>query len=298
MPTTTVATTEIELWYDEFGEVGDPPLVLIMGLATQAIAWEDDFCEGLVDRGFRVIRFDNRDIGLSQDLSDAPGASVDLGALLADVIAGKLPEPPYRIADMAEDTLGLLDHLGIDRAHVVGASMGGMIAQQLAIDHADRVATLTSIMSTTGEAAYGQASPTVMSAFVAPPPTGREAVIDRSVEVSRMIGSPDLLDEAIIRAQAERAYDRSFRPEGAARQLAAILASPDRAAGLRELRVPTLVIHGDADPLVAPSGGERTAELVEGAELVVIPGMGHDLPPNHWALVIESVTSLVARNAT
>lgn len=294
MPTTTVATTGIELWYEEFGEPDDPPLVLIMGLATQAIAWDDDLCAGFVDRGFRVVRFDNRDIGLSQEI-DAP---VDLGAIVTAVMTGQVPEVPYRIADMAADTVGLLDHLGIDRAHLVGASMGGMIAQQVAIDHPERVATLTSIMSTTGEAAYGQARPELLGELMAPVPEGREAVIERSVATNRMLASPELFDEAITRAEVTRAYDRSFRPAGAARQLAAIVGSPDRAAGLRELRVPTLVIHGDADPLVALSGGERTAELVEGAELVVIPGMGHDLPPNHWALIIESVTSMVARSAS
>lgn len=284
----------IDLWYEAFGEPDDPPLLLITGLNSQAIVWSDEFCQGLVDRGFRVIRFDNRDVGLSTKFTEI----VDVMALALAVAAGQAVQAPYLLADMAGDAIGLLDHLGIEAAHVVGVSMGGMIAQQLAIDHPTKVRTLTSIMSSTGQMDVGQPAPEAFVLLTAPPPLDREGVAARAEAWSALVGSPEHRDPDRVREVAYAQFDRCFLPAAAARHLAAVVASPDRASGLAGLELPTLVLHGSEDKLVAPSGGERTAELVPGADFHLLEGMGHDLPVYFWSRVIELITRHAANAAS
>ena len=270
MPTTPA--NGIELDYEVHGDAAGPPLLLIHGLGAQRTDWPEAAVEGLVDEGFRVITFDNRDQGCSTwfDHTDEP----DLTGLLT----GSSVEVPYLLADMAADAAGLLEALEVPRAHVLGVSMGGMIAQQLTIDHPGRVATLTSIMSTPSTA-VGQPTPEATAALLVPAAEERQEAVDQSVATSRVIASTGFpFDEAGLRARAEVHYDRGHHPVGTARQLAAILASPDRRPGLAGVTVPTLVVHGDADPLVTLPGGLATAEAVPGAELWVVEGMGHDLP--------------------
>jgi pimeloyl-ACP methyl ester carboxylesterase len=284
----------IEIEYETFGEPGDPPILLVMGLGGQLIAWDDELCQSLVDRGFHVIRFDNRDVGLS--------TYIDVGDLdpmteIMKAFSGGPPSAPYLIADMADDAVGLLDHLGIDRAHVVGASMGGMIAQAIAIAHPERVLSLTSIMSTTGDPDVGAPDPEILPLLMQAPPTDREAYIADSVRGAKLLAGPEHFDEARAAQRAARAFDRAFYPAGVGHQLLAIVSSPSRSDGLRRLDVNALVIHGDADRLVNVSGGERTAEVIPGAELLILEGMGHDLPAYYWPQVIEAITALAARSA-
>jgi pimeloyl-ACP methyl ester carboxylesterase len=280
----------LELEYDTFGDPGDPPLVLVMGLGAQMITWEDGFCELLAGRGFFVVRYDNRDVGLSTWLDDLPAP--DLAALAG----GDLTTAPYRLSDLADDAVGLFDALGIARAHVVGASMGGMIVQQLAIDHPDRLLSLTSIMSTTGDPAVGRAEPWALALLTRPPATTREQALADSVDGYRKLGSPGYPDdEAFLLAKAALHYDRARHPVGTLRQAAAVLASGDRTAGLRSVRLPALVVHGDADPLIDVSGGKATAEAIPDAELLVIPGMGHNLPRAVWPTLVEAIERVTAR---
>jgi pimeloyl-ACP methyl ester carboxylesterase len=274
---------QITIEYETFGDPGDPPVLLIMGLGAQLTAWDEVFCRALAGRGHYVIRFDNRDVGRSSWFDDHGVPE------LADVLGGAVT-PPYTLSDMAADAAGLLDALGIESAHVVGASMGGMIAQTFAIEHPAKTRTLTSIMSTTGHPEVGQASPDALGALLGPAPRTREEAIERGVTTWRIIGSPGYeFDEVRIRERTAADYDRAAHPAGMARQVAAIVAQPDRTMALGELRVPTLVIHGAEDPLVNPSGGRATADAVPGATLKVFPGMGHDLPP---ALTDEMVDTL------
>src|SRR4051794_12063299 len=238
---------DIELAYETFGDRDDPPVLLIMGLATQMIGWPDEFCSGLVERGLFVVRFDNRDIGLSTHLDDR--GAPDILSLL-----GGTGSAPYPLADLADDSVGLLDALHLDRAHVVGASMGGMIAQLVAIRHPERVRSLTSIMSTTGDPAVGAPAEAAMGVLLAPPAPDREAAIQRAVDTYRVIGSPGFeFDEQALRERAGLAYDRRYNPAGGARQLAAILTTPDRTADPRTLDVPAPLVPGGQG---AP--GERT----------------------------------------
>ncbi len=270
MPSVTANGITIE--YDTAGDPADPALLLVMGLGAQLIAWDDEFVKMLADRGFYVIRYDNRDVGLSTWFDEA--GPPDVAAAL-----GGDAKPTYLLADMADDAAGLLDALGIESAHVVGASMGGMIAQSIAIGHPAKVKTLTSIMSTTGDGVVGMPHEEAMAMLLTPAPTDREGVIESSLKGGSVIGSPGYpFDEERVRENAGAAYDRAFHPEGTARQLVAIVASPDRTPELRQLSMPTLVIHGEADTLVDPSGGTATAEAVPGATLWMIPGVGHDLP--------------------
>jgi pimeloyl-ACP methyl ester carboxylesterase len=269
----SVAANGITIEYDTSGDPNRPPLLLIPGLGGQLIAWDLDFVAALVANGFFVVRFDNRDAGRSTwfDLAGMP----DLGAALA----GRA-QPAYLLSDMANDAAGLLDALSIESAHVFGLSMGGMIAQTLAIEHPGRVRTLTSIMSTTGDRSVGQPHADVLAAMMVAPSETRQGVVESSLKSARLIGSPGFpLHEDRIAARALAAYDRAFHPSGTARQAVAILASPDRTPRLRGLTIPTLVIHGESDPLVDQSGGRATAANVPGAQLWMIPGMGHDLPP-------------------
>lgn len=292
MTTSTAPVNGIDIGYETHGDPDGEPLLLVMGLGAQLIAWPLELCEALVDRGFFVIRYDNRDTGLSTRFEDAAG---DFMSTFAQAAQGEPVEVAYRLSDMAADGMALLDHLGIESAHVVGASMGGMLAQTMAIEHPSRVRTLTSIMSTTGDPDVGQPTPEAMGLLLRPAPTTREEAIEAGVAGSRAIGSPEHFDEAVARQRSTDAYDRAFNPAGVARQLLAIMASGSRAEGLAQLDVPTVVIHGDVDPLVTPSGGHRTAELIPGAELLMIEGMGHDLPPAVLGPVVEAITSLAAR---
>ena len=286
----TARVGAVEIAYETFGDRADPPVVLIHGLATQMLGWPDAFCETLAARGLFVVRIDNRDVGLSTHLTDAP--PVDLPALLR----GDTSSAPYRLSDMAGDVVGLLDALALDSAHLVGASMGGTIAQTVAIEHPGRVRSLTSVMSTTGDPAVGQPSQEALAAVLAPPASDREGAIERTVAAYRVVGSPGFaFDEAGLRERTGRAFDRAHDPSGALRQLAAVWASGDRTAGLREVRAPTLVIHGREDPLAAVSGGIATAEAIPGAELVVLDGMGHDLPRELWPTIVARIATLVER---
>jgi pimeloyl-ACP methyl ester carboxylesterase len=288
MPTADV--NGIEIYYETVGDPNDPTMLLVMGLGTQMLGWDPEFCRLLADRGFHVVRYDNRDVGLSTHL-DQP---VDLFAVLGSFAGGDPVDVPYLLTDMAADAVGLLDHLGADRAHVVGVSMGGMIAQTLAIEHRARVATLTSIMSTTGDPDVGAPTAEAMEAITAPPATTREEAADTFVMHAHTWGSPAYIDEDRLRAISNAAYDRANDPEGGNRQLAAVLASGSRSEALRQLAVPTLVIHGTADKLVTPSGGERTAEVVPDAKLMMIEGMGHDLPPQLWPQLVDAIATHAA----
>lgn len=265
----------LDIEYETMGDPTNPPVLLVMGFTAQMIVWPDSFCARLVDHGYRVIRFDNRDCGLSGKLD---GVSVDPNAVMHARLSGDdIPPVPYTLSDMAADAVGLLDHLGIDAAHVVGASMGGMIAQTMAIEHPHRLRSLTSIMSMTGELEFGSPTPEAGAVLLAPPPADRQAYIDASV-AAQVWQSRRYFDEKQVRADAARGYDRSFYPEGASRQLAAIYASGSRAEGLSTLRVPTLVVHGTDDTLLQPDGGRRTADLIPGSTLLMVADMGHDLP--------------------
>jgi Predicted hydrolases or acyltransferases (alpha/beta hydrolase superfamily) len=276
----------IELEYDTFGDPADPALLLVMGFTAQMTAWQEGFCRRLADGGRHVIRYDNRDCGLS---SKFDGVTIDPMAVMGAVLSGaELPEVPYTLSDMAADGIGLLDHLGIDRAHVVGASMGGMIVQTMAIEHPDRLLSVTSIMSTVGDTEYGKPEPDAIQVLLTPPPADRDGVIARSVDMA-VWASKRWFDPDTTRRLAAFHYDRSFYPEGAPRQLSAIYASGDRSEELRSVRVPTLVIHGLDDTLINPSGGRRTAELIPGAHLLEVADMGHDMPEPLWPMLTAAI---------
>jgi pimeloyl-ACP methyl ester carboxylesterase len=275
---------EMELCYETFGDAGAPPMLLVIGLGTQMILWEDDFCETLAGHGFFVIRFDNRDVGRSTILRDAR-IPTKLQLLLRDRRAAA-----YSLDDMAGDAAGLLEQLGIGSAHVVGASMGGMIAQLLAIHHPAQVRSLVSIMSTTGSRRVGQAHPKLFPRLLRRPRLDREGYINDFVETYRAIGSRRYPpDRDRTRATAARCFERGIHPAGASRQLAAIVAAPDRTPLLGALRLPTTVIHGTADPLIRPSGGRATAAAIPGARLLMLPGMGHDLPRELWPQIVDAI---------
>jgi pimeloyl-ACP methyl ester carboxylesterase len=279
----------IELCYQEMGELDGEPLLLVMGLATQMIAWDEEFCAMLVERGFRVVRFDNRDIGRSTRIGS------DSVPNMLDLFIGR-GNPAYRLRDMAADTIGLMDHLGIESAHVVGASMGGMIAQCVAIGHPQRVRSLTSIMSTTGSRRVGHPSYRTFGLLLGKRPREREAAIERVVKTFRTIGSPGYpFEEEHIRELAGRSFDRGHSQAGIARQLHAITASGDRTPKLRKLDLPALVIHGRNDILVNPSGGRATAAAIPNARLKLIDGMGHDLPRALWPSFVEEIAANAAR---
>ena len=282
---------DVQSFYDD-----DPPLVLIAGLGCQLIFFEDEFVQGLIDRAFRVIRIDNRDMGLSTWLDDHP---VDLTDVYAALGAGEAPEVPYTLRDMAADVVAVLDDAGIDRAHVLGVSLGGMIAQTLAIEFPERVHSLSLLSSTTGAPDVGQPSPEALEALLAPGPedTTREAIVEADVAARAVWSTSGHFDEDWTRDYFGRCYDRAHHPAGQSRQMAAILTAPDREPALAELAVPTVVLHGTADNLVAPSGGQRLAELIPDAEYVELDGMGHDLPPHYWAPIIEAITQLAVSSA-
>lgn len=290
-----VSTNGITVEYDSFGSRSDRPLLLVMGLGAQMIHWDDAFCEGLARSGHYVIRFDNRDAGLSTRFDAAPVP--DMGALVTQLMTGQQPEVPYTLDDMAGDAFGLLDALDIERAHIAGASMGGMIVQAMALLRPERVRTLTSIMSSTGNPALPPASPEAMAALTSPVPADLEGYLARSVEVARIIGSPGFpFDEARIRERARLAHERGIYPQGTARQMAAIVAHGNRRPRLEQLALPALVIHGSADPLVPVHGGRDTLEALRGAAWLEIEGMGHDLPPGTWGPITEAISRLSERH--
>ncbi|MEQ4717686.1 alpha/beta hydrolase [Nonomuraea sp. B19D2] len=277
--TTRVAANGIEIAYESFGLHEGRPLLLIMGLGAQLIHWDEGLCELLAEQGHHVVRFDNRDAGLSTHFHDE-GAPT-FGA-----------PSPYLLDDLADDAAGLMEALGWPAAHVVGASMGGMIAQALAIRHPDRVLTLTSIMSTPGPS-VAPPTETALAALLARPPADRETVLAQAVQTWSIIGSPGYeLDRERIREVAGLAFDRCFDPDGTARQLAAIMASGDRTALLAGVQVPTLVLHGEADQLIPVAAGHATAAAVPGARLVTYPGMGHDLPRPLWPAIVAEIAKL------
>jgi pimeloyl-ACP methyl ester carboxylesterase len=281
---------DLEIAYETFGEPDDTPVLLVMGLATQMVGWPDDFCRGLAERGLFVVRFDNRDTGLSTHLDDAGAPDI------MTVLGGDHSSVPYGLADLADDTVGLLDALGLGSAHVVGASMGGMIAQLVALRHPARVRSLTSIMSTTGDPAVGAPAEAAMAVLLAPPASDREGAVQRAVDTYRVIGSPGFeFDETGLRERAGLSFDRAYDPAGVARQLAAILTTADRTPDLARITAPTLVIHGAHDALMNVSGGRATAAAIPDAELLVVDGMGHDLPREVWPELLDRITALIGR---
>jgi pimeloyl-ACP methyl ester carboxylesterase len=285
----SVTANGITIEYEEQGE--GEPLLLVMGLGGQLIDWPPAFVDVLADEGFRVIRFDNRDAGLSSEMSSEPPSA---GQIARGLLLRRPPETEYRLADMAADAVGLLDALGIDGAHVAGVSMGGMIAQSMAIHHPQRVRTMTSIMSTTGNRRVGRPKiGLVLRALRRPVPT-RDTAVEMGIETFRHICGPTF-DPDEFRRMVEASVSRSFRPAGTARQTAAILASPDRTGDLRRLQAPTLVIHGMLDPLVRPSGGLATAEAVPGARLLMFNDMAHDLPPTRFREMAGAIADNAAR---
>jgi pimeloyl-ACP methyl ester carboxylesterase len=285
MPTAT--TNGIEICFDTVGDPSDPTVLLVMGLGSQMIHWDPELCRMIADRGFQVVRYDNRDTGLSTRFDDP----VDVLELLTWQASGRgtAPPAPYLLSDMAADAVGVLDHLGVDRAHVAGVSMGGMIVQTLAIDHPDRLVTMTSIMSTTGDRDVGLPTQEALAQLMAPPAQTREQYQDAAVRYAHVWGSPGLFEEPRVREVAGQAWDRGYDPRGVARQIAAIVTSGSRSELLAAVAIPSLVIHGTADTLVHVSGGERTADVIPDAKLMIIDGMGHDLAPPLWSTLVDAV---------
>jgi len=282
----------IEIVYDTFGAPSNPAMLLIMGLGEQMIAWDEELCCQLAAKGYWVIRFDNRDVGLSTKLDQA-----GVPDLLALTQGAAIPVP-YTLADMAEDAVGLLDGLGVEAAHIVGVSMGGMIAQTIAIHYPKRVLTLTSVMSSTGDPRLPPPKPEAAQLLYTPSPIDRAGYIEYSVKTWGVLGGPCFpIDEERIREFAGRVYDRGRNPAGFSRQLAAILASGSRKGALESVHVPTLVIHGDADPLIPVEAGKDTAESIPGAKLVIIDGMGHDLPPVIWPGIVAAIADHAAQTS-
>ena len=282
---TTVRANGIALEYAETGLRDAPVILLIMGLGMQLVAWPDALCEGLAARGFRVVRFDNRDVGLSTGMP--PARPVATAATMARAFMGLPVRPPYTLNDMARDTVGLMDALGMAKAHVVGASMGGMIAQIVAIDHPERVKSLTSIMSSPSPL---MPRPKVLRALLRPRPRSRELAIHRMIEFFRLVGGSGYPPtDAELRARTEGAVRRSYRPDAFTRQLLAIQTAPSRARMLHRVRAPTLVLHGDEDPLVPLRGGLDTAASIAGARLRIVPGMGHFLPEALVPLLTDEI---------
>ena len=275
---------KMEIAYDTFGNPSSPPMLLIMGLGAQMIRWDEAFCNAIAARGHWVIRFDNRDAGLSTKFDEAGVPNV------MALIQGQSVEVPYKLKDMAEDAISLLDTLGIKKADVVGVSMGGMIAQAMAINHPERVRTLTSIMSSTGNPDLPQPKPEAMGALLAPAASNRNEYIANQVKTAKILHGPVYpLDEDYVRGYAERSFDRCYDPAGLPRQLAAVLASGSRNKELANIKIPTLVIHGKVDPLVPVEGGKDTAKSIPGAKLLLIDGMGHSFPTEAVPQILQAI---------
>jgi pimeloyl-ACP methyl ester carboxylesterase len=287
-------SNDIELVYDTFGNPNDPPILLVMGLGCQMIDWREEFCAELASRGYWVIRYDNRDIGLSTKFDEAGVPNV-LEMFIASTQGGTI-DSAYTIKDMANDGIGLLDALEIEKAHVVGVSMGGMIAQSMAIHHPARLASLISIMSTTGEPELPPPTPEALAVLTTPAPTDREGYIENSVQNGRVLSGPKFPpNEDLLREHAALKFDRGIHPAGVARQMAAIMASEGRREKLKSVTIPTLVIHGDVDPLVPLEGGKDTAHAIPGAELIIMEGMGHDLPLELWHQIIDAIVKHISK---
>ncbi len=284
-----VEANGIQIEYDTFGNSSQPALLLIIGLGGQLTDWDDGLCEDLAQKGLFVIRFDNRDAGLSTKFDEA--GVPDIVETISAVMEGKNVEPPYTLEDMADDAVGLLDALGIAKAHICGMSMGGMIAQTIALQHSSRVLSLISIYSRTGDPEDPQPTPEAMEFLLAPAPTEREASIEYTVKLFKTIsGSGFVFDQEWHRKFAARSYDRAFCPQGIARQLSAILTQKNRKPALTSLTIPTLVIHGTEDPLVPFACGKTTAEAIPGSDFLPIEGMGHDLPHGGaWPQIVEAI---------
>jgi pimeloyl-ACP methyl ester carboxylesterase len=280
----------IELAYQEVGDPDGEPLILIMGLAVQMLGWEEEFCTMLAERGFRVVRFDNRDIGHSTILKEAGMPS------RYDMFSGRRASAAYTLSDMAADTFGLMDFLGVDSAHLVGVSMGGMIGQTMAIERPERVRSLVSMMSTTGNRRVGQPSLRAWGVLLSKYPRSREEYADRVRRTLKVLGSPDYpMEEERAAELAREMYDRGHNTAGIIRQIHAISASGDRTAQLRKLQVPTTVLHGSRDPLARPVAGRATAKAIPGARLRIFEGMGHDLPRQLWPDFVEEIAANAAR---
>jgi pimeloyl-ACP methyl ester carboxylesterase len=289
MPEQLCTVGDVEICYETFGDPEAPAMLLTMGLATQMLGWHEEFCAALADRGFHVIRFDNRDVGRSQRMNGKVPTVLQL--LRRDKRAAS-----YTLEDMAADGVGLLDHLGLERAHVAGASMGGMIAQTMAARHPERVLSLVSMMSNTGARWSGQPSPRLYHVLLKAPPRDRASYMEHAVWVFSRIGSPDFQrDDDDLRRIAGMSYDRGINPAGSLRQLAAIIASGDRTPLLRTITAPTLVIHGAKDRLVPPSGARATARAIPGARLLLIDGLGHDIPRGAWPQMLDAIEQNAAR---
>lgn len=285
---TSANANGISIRYDTFGNPADKPILLIMGLSWQMIMWDEEFCRELASRGFFVIRFDNRDIGRSTILREA--GIPNIMELITDIAAGKQVKVPYLLTDMANDAFGLLDHLKIESANVVGVSMGGMIAQTMALERPERVRSLTSIMSTTGDKTLPPPTPEALQLLMTPPPTDEKGFIDAFVERWGILnGGTFAVDEKRVRGYGQKAFDRGLSPDGVARQIAAVEASGNRKEALAGLKVPLQVIHGSADPLLPVECGSATAKAVPGSKLKIIEGMGHALPADVWPAIIETI---------
>jgi pimeloyl-ACP methyl ester carboxylesterase len=287
-----VPANGVQIAFETSGDRGGRPLLMVMGLGSPMLAWRPELCALLAERGFFVIRFDNRDVGRSTHLHDAPPPD------LIAALTGNVSSASYTLDDMAEDGFGLLDRLNLPAAHVLGASLGGMIAQTMAARRPERVLSLTSIMSTPSPG-LSNPKPQAQAALMRPPATSREASIAQVIEASRVIGSPGYpLDEQWCAELAGQMWDQGRDPAGVMRQTLAIFASGDRTEAVRGIRVPTLVVHGDSDPLIDLAAGQRTAQLIEDAELLVIPGMGHDLPRPVWPALADALCALADRAET
>lgn len=289
---TKAQANDIEIEFDTFGDPGNPAIILIMGLSVQMIAWPETICNELADSGFCVVRFDNRDCGLSTKFDSFGVPNIFAG------VAGDASTAAYSLLDMADDVVGLMDFLDVKAAHVVGVSMGGMIAQQAVIDHPKRFMSLCSIMANTGATNVGQPSPEIIAALLKPAGRDRETSIAAALEVSRAISSERYFDREKELELVTASYDRSFCPDGIMRQLMAILVSPDRTEALRKVTVPTLVIHGLADRLVDPSGGYATASAIPDSKILTFEGMAHELPESVWRDVRDAILENIHRAAT
>lgn len=284
----TLHANDIDICYESWGSTDDPPLLLVMGLGAQMVVWSPEFVMQLVNAGFRVIRYDNRDVGLSTKTEGTPATPAEVVAARE---AGNPIPPPYTLSDMANDGMALLTALGIDQAHIVGGSMGGMIVQHMAMEHPNRVLSMTSIMSTTGNPKVGESTPEAMTALLAPPPTDRDGAIEHAVKLSKIISGP-LWQEGPARERCVEVFDRCFFPQGTQFQFAAIQNSGNRTKALGTITAPTLVIHGQADSLLGVSGGHATHEAIPGSTLLVLEEMGHDMPPPLLPQMVEAIAKV------
>ena len=295
MPKINANSLSIE--FETFGEPSAKPLLLVMGLGAQMIAWDENFCQQLADAGHFVIRYDNRDVGLTTYFDDH--GVPDFKELAVEFLTNGSVKTPYTLDDMAMDGISLLDELGIEKAHICGASLGGMIVQAMAINHADRILSMTSIMSTTGNPNLPPAHPEAIEALTSKRVDDPKHAMNRALEVSRVIGSTGFeRDEERIRYKALESYNRAYNPDGVARQMAAIMAHGDRRPGLNLLKLPCLIIHGDADPLVPITGAHDTHQNIPGAVLMIIEGMGHDMPKGAWSQIVKGVALLTHQTNT